>query len=102
MGLFDKIDKAPPRPDLPKFEPVPQGNRKRWTKEEIKTLIKLWPNHTLAEVCHELQRTPSGVGNIVHALRKMGVKLEPKRMPAPPFLKDKIIEALDELGLPHN
>lgn len=98
MGIFGKT----PEPTKPKFVGVPLNERRRWTKEEIKILVQIWNDHTMEEICKTLDRTPSGVGNIVHALRKMGVKMNPKRIPSGPVLKDKIKEVLDELGLAHN
>ena len=101
MGIFGNPTKPAPkfRADFP---PTPYTQRRRWTKEEIKKLIQMWPGHTLVEICTALGRTPSGVGNIVHTIKKMGVKLAPKGMPTGPKLSELVTEVLDELNLPHN
>lgn len=96
MGLFDK------EPKFEKFQGIPPNERKRWDKEEVKTLIKMWPNSTVEEICAVLDRPASGVQNIVYSLRKMGLDLPSKRIPVRPKLQETIKAALDELNLPYN
>lgn len=98
MGIFDQSVKSTKKH---KYNPIPPTLQSRWTKEEVKQLIKLWPNFTVQEICSQMNRTPMGVQRIVYALRKMGVHME-KKGTGGPKLKDIIKEVLEELKLPYN
>ena len=99
MGLFDKAPTAKPL----KGKWLPVADRKRWDKEEVKKLIKMWPDSTVEEICTALDRPASGVQNIVYSLRKLGVDMPRKGgFGDRPKLKEIIREVLDELKLPHN
>lgn len=99
MGLFDK---PKPQEKAGGFTGIPPYQLKRWTKEEIKTLIQMWPDHTIEEISKEIGRSPTGIQSIVYSLKKMGLALPSKRVPTAPRLKEIIKEALEELKLPYN
>lgn len=99
MGIFDQPTK---KQNSGNKHPIPPSQMRPWSKDEVKALIKMWPDSTMEQICAALDRPAGGVGRIVHFLRKMGIKLARKGNFGHPKLKDTIIEVLEELKMPYN
>lgn len=77
--------------------------RPRWTKEEIKEVIKLWDDHTIEEISRLINRTPTGIQNVAHDIRKLGITLKAKSWTSgAPRLQETVQRALEELGVKTN
>ena len=52
--------------------------RRKWTKEEVRELITMWPTSTYEQLVAKFQRPPAAISFVSQLLRKNGVQLEKK------------------------
>lgn len=52
---------------------------RRFTKDEISTLIKLWETKTISELAEELERPVGSILYLANKIRKVGYKLPKKQ-----------------------
>lgn len=68
-----------------------------YTKEEIKKIVNLWVDHSMAEICEEMNLKPIQVGYIIKLLRDEGVVLSRKHNTG--TTRSLIKEVINELNL---
>ena len=50
-------------------------------EQRLEVILKMWVDHTLAEIGKELGISRQAVSQLVHKLRKNGLDIPPKRTP---------------------
>lgn len=68
-----------------------------WTKEEIKTVVRLWDDISQRDLADELGVTEIQLMYVVRSIRNFGYKLTKKRRTG--TLRSLIGEAVEELSL---
>jgi hypothetical protein len=68
---------------------------RRFTKDEIRKVIKIWESKTLTEIAEEIDRSTASVNYISNQIRKAGYKL-PKKQPLH-SVQNLIKEVINEL-----
>lgn len=51
---------------------------KTWTKDDLRKIIKMWPDHSIVEMSKELEANYDVVSAMGARMRRLGVPLEPK------------------------
>ncbi len=74
----------------------PTQTKRPTTKEELKMLIALWPDHSLNQIAEKTGRNVSWVNTMTKKLRVAGVSLPKKPSIAKAYLIDMIAEVAKE------
>ena len=57
------------------------NERFKWTKEKIKKVIEMWPDHDIAEIAVETGASNRLISNLALRIRRRGYPLSPKQSP---------------------